>query len=343
MSQTKLLSGNLLFVLLACIMLSSISRTASALNYNTVELGSLGGTSACATGINNAGQIVGYSTGSDGQQHPFSWNATNGMQILPTDSHFVPLGINDNGVVAGYVDTYAAFWSSTLGLNTLGEAGGVATSVNNNGLITGWAGRNVDPYLQKTYVWSLDGSATDLGFSFDSYSWAFGINNGGQVAGTADGEAFVWDADSGVHYLGALGADGSSANAINDAGMVVGLSDVDWHTKAVFTWTKGSGMSSAFTFNPEEGYTPVAVDSSGMIVGNCSNGVFTWSANDGLEIVSPGEVCGINDAGQLVGRVRTATGYEAVLWQPVPEPSAFVVLACGLVGILTRTRKRRSS
>ena len=27
---------------------------------------------------------------------------------------------------------------------------------------------------------------------------------------------------------------------------------------------------------------------------------------------------------------------------PVPEPSAFVALACGLVGILTRTRKRRS-
>lgn len=333
MSQTKLLSGSLPFVLLACTVLSSISGTAFAFDYSMVDLGSLGGTSACATGINNAGQIVGYSTGSDGQQHPFSWNATNGMQIMPTDSHFVPLDINDNGVVAGYVDTYAAFWSSSLGLNALGEAGGVATSVNNNGLITGWAGRNVDPYMQKTYVWSLDGSATDLGFSPYSGSLAFGINSGGQVVGTANGEAFVWDADNGAHYLGALGPDGSSANAISDTGMVVGLSDLDWHTKAVFTWTKGSGMSLAFTFNSEECYTPVAVDSSGMIVGNCSSGVFTWSANDGLAIVGQGEVCGINDSGQFVGRIRTSTGYDAVLWQPVPEPSSLLALLAGFVTV----------
>ena len=50
----------------------------------------------------------------------------------------------------------------------------------------------------------------------------------------------------------------------------------------------------------------------------------------------------INDNGWVVGYADVSNMRLAVIWEPVPEPSAFVALACGLVWILTRTRKRRS-
>jgi probable HAF family extracellular repeat protein len=318
------------------------SQSVFATEYRTVFLGSIGETYSQATGINNSGQIVGVSAGSDGEPHPFIWSAHAGMQILQTDSAFVPQDINENGVVAGYIDSCAAIWSSTLGLKTLGERGGVASSVNDSGYVTGWAGRNVYPYSEKAYIWSLDGTVTELCSTSESISWAFDINSHNQVAGTASSEAFVWEPDNGMQYLGTLGGSTSSAYAINDAGTVVGIADTEGDTQSVFCWTKSGGMSSAFTFDYFDTYYPKAINLSGTIVGNCRKGIFTWNANDGLSIISSGHVYGMNDAGQIAGWMDTDTGLKAVLWEPVPEPSSLIALACGLVGVLTQARKRRS-
>lgn len=66
--------------------------------------------------------------------------------------------------------------------------------------------------------------------------------------------------------------------------------------------------------------------------------VATWSAAAGFIIVGSGDASAINNLGFVVG---TSDG-RAVLWQPVPEPSSFVVVSSGLecLGVFM---KRRSS
>ncbi|MHC4743418.1 MAG: hypothetical protein ACYS8Z_16000, partial [Planctomycetota bacterium] len=49
-------------------------RWASIPEYEIIDLGSLGGEIGGATGINNSGQIVGWSEVPDGNNHVFIWD-----------------------------------------------------------------------------------------------------------------------------------------------------------------------------------------------------------------------------------------------------------------------------
>src|SRR3954454_14567242 len=71
-------------VLLACTSeapgpteVSAPSFTALPASYAPLDLGSLGGGTAYALGVNNKGQVVGGSTLANGQNHAFLW--TNGV------------------------------------------------------------------------------------------------------------------------------------------------------------------------------------------------------------------------------------------------------------------------
>src|SRR5690242_4062888 len=68
------------------------------------DLGNLGGGYADALGINNLGQVVGFSGLPDGSRHAFLWTATSGMQDLGTlgGNTSGAIGINDAGQVVGF-------------------------------------------------------------------------------------------------------------------------------------------------------------------------------------------------------------------------------------------------
>ena len=204
-------------------------------NGQLISLSTLTGIgSPSGTSINNAGQITGFSPG-------------------PGHYLTVPF-LYSNGQV------------QTFGSSVYGES----LAINDLGQVAGWTGSLLSQAGNHAFLYS-DGQLKDLGTLgavFDS-SYAYGINNAGQVVGvskTPSGffHAFLYS-NGQMTDLGNLGQglQASTANAINNVGQITGSSD-----------------GRAFLY--ENGQ----MRELGTITGS------VYETNEGL---------GINDAGQIVG------------------------------------------
>jgi len=225
----------------------------------------------------------------------------------------------------------AILWTAKGAMINLGTLpntnGSLAFAINNNGDVVGYSvmyrvlpDGNITTMPYHAFLWTAKNGMKDLGtLPGGNISFAFDINNNGQIVGYSNGtniapyHAVMWSMKGAITDLGTLpGGNNSLARSINENGQVVGMSNCPTSVQQAFLWTAKDGMKPL-------GYLPggnisfaYAINNNGQIVGS-SNALsttshgFLWTAKGGMIDLGtlPGQsnsiALGINDNGQIVG------------------------------------------
>jgi len=154
-----------------------------------VDLGTLGGASSRAFGVNNRGQVVGESVTPTQDSTAFVWTKDTGMIDLGGELSSAH-GINDRGEIVGTSSGRVALWNTQgviVDLGGLGEdagspGGGIAMDINELSQIVGISTlRNAD----RAFLWTPSAGMIDLGAlgGEPPESQAVRISNRGQIVG----------------------------------------------------------------------------------------------------------------------------------------------------------------
>lgn len=211
------------------------------------DLGTLAGDESVAAGINDAGQVSGWTSTPSGEVHAFVWTAASGMRDLGTlGGNFSRLNwINELGQAAGASRTIpntfdpfrAMVWSSATRLVPLGALNdglySEATRMNNLGEAVGASSINPSGSLPlHPFLWTSARGMVDIG-TLGGDGYAYAINDLEQVVGystlipggsIAEARPFLWTAEGGMVQLPTLGGLSGLATDINDRGIAVGRS-----------------------------------------------------------------------------------------------------------------------
>jgi probable HAF family extracellular repeat protein len=301
-SEEKTMNRKWLFVALCALVLTQGRSLAQDRNvaYAITDLGTLGGSSSDAFGINSRGQVVGRSfISSDLEEHAFlsEDGVMTDLGTLPGLSSWAR-AINNHGQVAGHSSMgngppfHAVLWETSGEIVQLGTLPGgfaaFAAALNDRGQVVGGS-RTANSDFH-AFLWGQGKGMTDLGTvsSDDHFSVARGINNRRQIAGNsgpvvADPQVppqrgFIWERGV-MTDLGNLGSEFTVVFGMNNRGHVVGESDLANGERHAFVWKDGL-MTDLGTLG----------------------GHFSTASS-------------INDHGQVVGRSNTASGEDhAFLW-----------------------------
>ena len=360
------------FAFLAAGFLSSFGMTGSAQAqaFRATELGSLpdsGGDQA--TGINNSGQVVGYTNldcSDDGCLTTYATEWRGGKVInlrgLPGTTFSTADAINSSGQVVGSSEARVGFrateWSGgkIINLGALpGTAESFAAAINNSGQVVGNSTSASEDFPQAT-EWSHGKIISLAGLPRSIDSFADGVNDSGVVVGISRfGDFFratEWKEGKTLDLGGLPGSLGSVALAINNTGQVVGYSEYNNRSEAT-EWSDGKVIDLG-RLTGSTSSVARAINNSGQVVGesvslahgfNESIGTL-WS--NGTAIKLDGEAGlggqfgvqvyadGVNDQGQIVLSLEGAVSQEWLLTPKstaVPEPSTWAALLLGFAGL----------
>jgi probable HAF family extracellular repeat protein len=213
-----------------------------------------------ATGINDRGQLVGYTYGPNFYMYALLWTRADGITLF--GESFPPTmanGVSNTGEIVGSngndeaAIAQATSWMSgvTTDLESLGgdvwDYASSANGVNDRGQVVGWSTTTTVTALEPccpnmhAVLWPVSGGILDLGtLPGDTFSEAFSINFYGQIIGSS-GNTFDYQP----------GGEGYSIP------IVIGRP---------FIWTKSGGMQDLNTLIPA---------SSGWVL-NSATGINIW-------------------------------------------------------------------
>jgi len=359
---------------LFCIAFAVASRTAVAQTYMITDLDPPGQTSRdVALGINNSGQVVGYSVTSRGQIRAFLYS--NGrMRILGTlgGEHSYAFAINDSGHVVGRSQiangqsrAFLHTGGPPIDLGTFGGRFSSALGINNSGQVVGYALIPGEEEEAHAFLYSGN-SLLDLGTFGGASAKANDINSAGQVIGHFYRDhhegyelAFLFSAGA-LESLGTLGGKQTTAVDINDSGQVVGYSLTPGGEPHAFLYSNSS-LSDLGTLPGGTQSLAFGINNFGQVVGASNSSVtqlhaFLYSggvmrnlnrlipANSGWQLTV---ARAINDAGQIVGDGILNGQQRAFLLTPVtsaaitkPLPANQIVRADSVDGGCRYARPR---
>jgi probable HAF family extracellular repeat protein len=304
----------------------------AALPYRVTDLGTLGGNTAAAYGVNNLVQVVGSSDTAQGVRHAFFWEGGHmtdlGLLDGGTARSSVACCINDASQIAGvYSDASTLFYAAGMANRLSHLPRGKVAAINNIGEIAG--DLFPDSGSPQAFLWNA-GVVTGLGTLGGGGSRARAINDTGEVAGFADLadnsaiHAFLYSG-AGLVDLGTLGGRDSMAFAINSVGQVAGASQTDGGLRHAFLYSAGA-MTDLGTLGGNESQAD-GINGSGAVVGwsRTASGqqhAFLWSSGRMIDLNSfaapgPGiwleEAAAINDVGQIVANASNGHAYLIAL------------------------------
>ena len=323
MSEHCLRAAKLLrpFCLSAILILFSSTPSLLAQHYKITDLGSLGGNTTIAYGVNSHGDAVGfsYSTGPGCYFQAFKYSETAGM----TD-----IGLQPNFGGCNY-----------------------AVSINNSGQIAFNGDHHPGSGDYTAHLFSPGSGAIDLGkLPGDAVSYAVQLNAWGAVVGGSAssalvGDPFLYTPKAGMVDIGNLGGGRGMAEGINDFAIVVGSARVPttpagdiWNIGHAFVYTGETGILDINDLVRTPGwelYDAHAVSDLGLIVGYGQHQTANGNVIDAYrynlwtgQVVDLGTFPGggisyaydINFSGVIVGAAYLdATGagdFRAALWLP---------------------------
>ena len=210
-----------LISIIAILLVGASTPALAQPRYTVHDLGTLGGPVNVPYDVSPTGRAVGRVLDPTLAAKAVLWARglvinLNGPLSVPGEAR----GISTNGLIAGSLGNRAAIWGQTVTLldPMPGHIASVGYDVNNSGTVIGWSVNYVgDPTAAK---W-VRGVLTPLDVN---HSWAFAINDNGQIIGRRDlatgREARLWHNDTAV-TLPNLGGGSASATNISPLGHII--------------------------------------------------------------------------------------------------------------------------
>ncbi len=177
----------------------------------------------------------------------------------------------------------------------------------------------------------------DLGALDGNTSWAWAINDRGDVAGWSSAgvndEAFVAKPRTGMRGLGRLPHTRASyALGVNDAGLATGYSGLAFETVRSFAWTGARGLVDLGSLGGASSWAR-ALNNRGQIVGESETAdgeihMFWWSAGRMADLGTPpgerfAQAESISDVGHVAGNAGGPFLWRNGVFTPLPSLGGF--------------------